>query len=127
MRWHIKQKKKVYNPVHGVTAHVNHPIFDRCTLYLQEVNGVPYGLAVIQQRIDRKKRTYWEEIDSWLVDEIFEHPGFQDYFKKRAKPRDDWGESFHYPTVTVRQIMWALKMKPLTKQRWETTFDRKEI
>lgn len=124
MRWHSVKKKKIYNPVHGETAHVNHPIFDRCTLYTKEINGVTYGLAVIQQRMDRKKRTYWEEIDSWLVDDIFEHPGFDDYFANRAAPLNEEG---FYPTVTVRQIMWALKMKPLTKQRWETTFDRKEI
>jgi len=27
----------------------------------------------------------------------------------------------------VRQIMWALKMKPIKRERWETVFDRKEI
>lgn len=32
-----------------------------------------------------------------------------------------------WPTVTIRQIMWALKMKPLQKQRWETVFDRRDI
>ena len=32
-----------------------------------------------------------------------------------------------YPTVTIRQIMWALKMKPIQRQRWETCFDRREI
>ena len=30
-------------------------------------------------------------------------------------------------TVTVRQIMWALRMKPLKKERWETVFDRSLI
>ena len=29
-----------------------------------------------------------------------------------------------YPTVTVRKLMWALRMKPLKKERWETVFDR---
>lgn len=124
MRWHSAKKKKVHNPVHGETAHVNHPIFDRCTLYTKEIDGATFGLAVIQQRMDKKKRTYWEEIDSWLVDDIFENPGFDAYFKNRAKTLNEEG---FYPTVTVRQIMWALKMKPLTKQRWETTFDRKEL
>lgn len=33
----------------------------------------------------------------------------------------------HYGTVTVRQIMWALKMKPIQKERWETVFDRRDI
>lgn len=32
-----------------------------------------------------------------------------------------------YPTVTIRQIMWALKMKPLKKEKWETCFDRHNI
>ena len=32
-----------------------------------------------------------------------------------------------YPTTTVRQIMRALKMNPLKKERWETTFDRRTI
>jgi hypothetical protein len=32
-----------------------------------------------------------------------------------------------YPTVTVRQIMWSLKMKPIPKEKWETVFDRREI
>jgi len=31
------------------------------------------------------------------------------------------------PTVTVRQIMWALKMKPIKKEKWETCFDRRDI
>ena len=32
-----------------------------------------------------------------------------------------------YPTVTVRQLMWALKMKPIRRERWETCFDRRII
>ena len=44
-------------------------------------------------------------------------------FDKRAS--EDTDEL--YPTVTVRQIMWALKMKPLNKNRWETCFDRRTI
>ena len=32
-----------------------------------------------------------------------------------------------YPTVTIRQIMWALKIKPIPKERWETVFDRSDI
>ena len=48
---------------------------------------------------------------------------FQEYFHKKAgAPKDDI-----YPTVTVRQIMWALRMKPLKKEKWETVFDRKDV
>ena len=41
---------------------------------------------------------------------------------------DEWeGTDGLYPTVTIRQIMWALKMKPIQRQRWETCFDRRDI
>ena len=79
---------------------------------------------MIQQRYDiLTKHTFWTEIDNELQDEIYLHPGFLLYFQKRA------GESQNgfYPTVTIRQLMWALRMKPLPKQRWETVFDRKDI
>lgn len=80
------------------------------------------GLVVIQQRC-KNKLTYWTEVDPWLCDHIYQHPGFQAYFADRAKK----AVNGIYPTVSVRQIMWALKMKPLPKERWETVFDRKDI
>lgn len=97
-----------------------HPLYDRCTLYTIEDRG----LAVIQQRFDPEtKQTKWTEIDPWLQDEIYLAVGFRLYFEKRAAHV----QNGLYPTVTVRQIMWALRMKPLPKQRWETVFDRKDI
>lgn len=33
----------------------------------------------------------------------------------------------HDLTVTIRQIMWALKLKPIKRERWKTCFDRKDI
>lgn len=81
-------------------------------------------MAVIQQRFNKNsKSTSWSEIDAWIIDTIYLHPQFKEYFDKRAR------ESINglYPTVTVRQIMWALKMKPIKRERWETVFDRKEI
>lgn len=79
---------------------------------------------MIQQRYDDKtKRTWWGEIDPWLTDAIYTNPHFFGYFQKRAGlPEDSL-----YPTVTIRQIMWALRMKPLSKARWETVFDRRDI
>ena len=82
------------------------------------------GLAVIQQRYDPEtKSTYWGTIDPWLTDDIYLHPNFKEYFDERA------GDCTNdiYPTVTIRQLMWSLKMKPLPKERWETCFDRKSI
>jgi hypothetical protein len=82
------------------------------------------GLAVIQQKFDENtKNTWWGEIDPWLTDIIYLHPKFMEFFGERAgTPTDDI-----YPTVTVRQIMWALKMKPIPRERWETCFDRRLI
>ena len=119
MRYHY-EKPDFYKPSYGRIYICNHPVYDRCTLY--EIDGV--GLAVIQQRYDPiTKRTWWSEIDDWLTGEIYLHPRFLDYFKARAKTP----EADIYPTVTVRQIMWALKMKPLKRERWETCFDRRDI
>lgn len=82
------------------------------------------GLAVIQQRYNpENKTTWWTEIDPWLNNTLYLHPGFKKFFDERAgKPVEGL-----YPTVSVRQIMWALKMKPIKRERWETCFDRRYI
>lgn len=119
MRYHFT-KPEFYLSQYGQAYHCNHPIYSRCTLY--EMNG--NGLAVIQQRFNAEtKMTCWTEIDPWLTDAIYLHAGFRAFFSERAKPPNNG----LYPTVTVRQIMWALKMKPISKERWETVFDRKDI
>lgn len=119
MRYHY-EKPTVYTTLYGNTYECNHPVYDKCTLYL--INDL--GLAIIQQRYDpSNKTTSWGEIDSWLKDELYLHPGFHEFFKKRAGECTDG----LYPTVTIRQIMWALKLKPLPRERWETCFDRKDI
>ena len=51
------------------------------------------------------------------------HPGFRAFFDSRAAE----GTDGLYPTVTIRQIMWALKMKPIPKHPWETVFDHSPI
>ena len=82
------------------------------------------GLAVIQQRFNAlDKSTYWSEIDPWLTDALYLHPKFKSFFDERS------GECTEglYPTVTIRQIMWALKMKPIKRERWETCFDRRDV
>lgn len=119
MRYHF-EKPSIYLSMYGDTYSCNHPVYDKCTLY--EMNSK--GLAVIQQRYDETtKRTWWSEIDPWLTDALYLHPKFKEYFGKRA------GECVNglYPTVTIRQIMWALKLKPIPKERWETCFDRRDI
>lgn len=119
MRYHY-EKPHMYQSIYGKTYICDHPVYSRCTLF--QIGK--YGLAVIQQRFDPgTKHTWWSELDPWLTDDLYLHPGFKDYFKKRAGMCTDG----LYPTVTVRQMMWALKMKPLQRERWETVFDRKDI
>lgn len=82
------------------------------------------GLAIIRQRFDKEtKSTYWTEIDPWLTDAIYLHSGFKKLFDERSgEPVDGL-----YPTVTIYQVMWALKMKPMKREHRETCFDRREI
>jgi hypothetical protein len=106
--------------IFGEIYECDHPVYDKCTLF--EINGK--GLAVIQQRYrKRDKSTFWGEIDAWIADDLYLHPDFKEYFDERAGVRTDGV----YPTVTVRQIMHALRMKPLKKEIWETCFDRRYI
>lgn len=119
MRYHF-EKPGFYASQYGELYICNHPAYSRCTLYKIGQNG----LVVIQQRFDpENKTTWWGEIDPWLTDAIYLNSSFREFFNERAGS----GKDGLYPTVTVRQIMWALKMKPIPKHRWETVFDRKNI
>lgn len=114
------EKPAIYSTMYGETYVCDHPAYDNCTLFKLGKRG----LAVIQQRFDSEtKRTWWDEIDPWLTDTLYLHPKFKSLFDERAGVSD----SGVYPTITIRQMMWALKMKPLPKERWETCFDRKSI
>lgn len=119
MRYHY-EKPDVYTSVYGERYICDHPVYDSCTLF--QIGNK--GLSVIQQRFDKKtKTTWWSDIDPWLTNELYLHPRFKDFFNERA------GESVDglYPTVTIRQIMWGLKMKPMLRERWETVFDKRNI
>lgn len=119
MRYHY-EKPALYASMYGKVYSCDHPVYSHCTLFVI----ADKGLAVIQQRYDPEtKRTWWGEIDPWLTDGVYLHPGFKVYFDKRAQKATDG----LYPTVTIRQIMWALKMKPIKRERWETVFDRKDV
>ena len=118
MRYHY-EKPGLYVSLYGETYICDHPVYDSCTLFKMGNRA----LAVIQQRVDAQKRTYWSEIDPWLTDALYLHPKFKEFFDERS------GECVDglYPTVTIRQIMWALKIKPVPRERWETCFDRRVI
>ena len=119
MRYHY-EKPSLYFTMYGATHICEHPVYNRCTLF--KIGN--RGLAVIQQRYNESSKiTWWSEIDPWLTDELYLHPKFKEYFDERAKE----GTDGIYPTVTIRQMMWALKLKPIPKQRWETCFDRRDI
>lgn len=114
------EKPAMYSAIYGASYICDHPVYNECTLF--EINNL--GLAVIQQRYcPESKTTSWGPIDPWLIDELYLHSKFEEFFNERAgKCKDGL-----YPTVTLRQIMWGLKMKPLSRERWETCFDRRLI
>lgn len=119
MRYHF-ETPELYFAKFGETYICDHPVYRRCTLYKIRDRG----LAVIQQRYDPEtKHTWWSEIDPCLVDALYLTPGFKEVFNERA------GSCTNelYPTMTVRQLMWRIRVKPLKKERWETAFDRKDI
>ncbi len=119
MRYHY-DKPSIYLSMYGSLYICSHPVYSYCTLY--KIGD--RGLAVIQQRFDPdSKKSWWGEIDPWLTDDLYLHPKFKEFFDARSGMCMDG----LYPTVTVRQIMWALKMKPIRRERWETVFDRKNI
>lgn len=119
MRYHY-EKPAPYSSMYGSTYICKHPVYNKCTLF--KINDK--GLAVIQQRYNpADKTTYWGTIDPWLSDELYLHAKFEEFFNERAGEC----ENDLYPTVTIRQLMWALRMKPLPRERWETCFDRRLI
>lgn len=99
-----------YHSIHNTTYSCNHPVYGQCTLF--QIGRK--GLAIIQQRFDKEtKSTYWTEIDPWLTDAIYLHSGFKELFDERSGEPVD----VLYPTVTICQVMWALKMKPVKRER----------
>ena len=119
MRYH-HEKPQLYRSAYGEVYECNHPVYDKCTLFKIGKKG----LAIIQQRYNKyTKFTKWTDIDPWLTDELYLHERFKEFFDKRSGEAKDG----IYPTVTVRQIMWALRMKPIKKECWETCFDRRNI
>lgn len=109
MRYHYV-KPSIYLSKYVETYTCDHPVYNVCTLF--KIGDK--GLAIVQQQINS---------DTKLTDELSLHPGFRACFDERVSEATDG----LYPTVTVRQIMWALKMKPLNKNRLETCFDRRTI
>lgn len=126
MRYYY-EPPKVYRPREGIVYDCDHPLYNRCTLYLEssDSEGHPIGLAVVQQRFDPNgKFTYWSYLDSWLSYDIHNHESFPEVLHRHASVVDEKGL---FPTIPVRQIMWELRMKPLPKEEWEKNFHHKRI
>jgi hypothetical protein len=116
MRYHIKKPSIVVH-VYGETYSCNHPVYNIGTLFKIKDKG----LVIIQQYFDSEtKQTYWSKIEDWLANAIYLHKDFMLLFNQYSGVQ----ANNLYPTITVRHAMHWLKMKPITKQSWETTFDR---
>ena len=116
MRYYTEKPKNI-KPHTLYFRRLDHPMYNSCNVY--ELSS-DVGLAIVQQRFNPKLKVFWYSApDSWIMDEIIFHPSFADYVFTHA----DKATLGLYPTVTVRQVMFALKMKPLKKEWWEGSFD----
>lgn len=55
-------------------------------------------------------------VEPWLAGDIYFSNGFHGVFDELSAEADPDGL---YPTITVRKIMWKLRMKPLRREYWE--------
>lgn len=113
MRYHY-EKPDIWIPLYGEIYRCDHPLYNSCALYLDSSRSK--GLAVVKKWFDEKKKIYWWGVpEPWILNDIYLTKGFQEYFYRHAKEAKDG----LYPTVTLREIMWALRMRPLEKEFWE--------
>lgn len=97
----------------GQTYICDHPLYNRCTLFKKGKKG----LAIIQEHFNEKtKARWWGTIVPWLASDIYKNCNFKNIFDQYANEADDRGI---YPTLTLRKIMRALRMKPLRREYWE--------
>ena len=88
---------------------MDHPVYKRGMIFERDGRAV----ILVQKRISCKY-VYWDAIDYWLANDIYEHPRFKAWFEEHAS---------NPPMIfQVRSVMWALRMKPLPKEEWEEYF-----
>ena len=104
------QKPEIGKPEHGRRIPLDHPAYKFGTLFTDGDRG----LILVQMRFELNY-AYWDAIDFWLANDIYEHPKFPEWFSMNATESD-------YPIFQVRSVMWTLRMKPLPKAEWERYF-----
>lgn len=120
MRYFYKNTETKALPYGHYIYACDHPVYNECSLYLANNKG----LAIIQQNFNANtKMTFWSSVQEDIFADIISHKDFIKYYNSKAgDPIDGL-----FPTVTVRQVMWALRMKPIKREQWETCFDRSPI
>lgn len=113
MKYYYKPSK-TENSGAGETYIYDHPLFNRATLF----RTGDRGLLIVQEHYNKKtKARWWGPVMPWLSYDIYINPNFEDFFAKNASEAD---ENSLYPIFPIRKIMWALRMKPLQREAWET-------
>lgn len=99
-----------YIAMFGEVVSVSHPLFTNATLYFSKGKGV---LVVVQEFDYESKAITWSSLPPYLANDIYLNEHFPGFFRANATSGD-------YPIFTARQLMWALRMKPLHRETWET-------
>lgn len=87
----------------------DHPSFWAYTVFTDGERSI----AAIQQFYNEQFRfTYWGPLQNSLADLILHNPNFEDYFEEHARRT--------YAIQEVRKLMWALSMRPIPREKWET-------
>lgn len=90
-----------------------HPLYTAYTKFSD--GGKSFG--AIQQRYNETLHcTWWGPIDKDLIDKILDSPYFDEFWEDTAR------SSGLDHVIEIRRIMWALHMKPLPRELWETKF-----
>lgn len=109
--YEFRHEKQLFSETYSCNA----VYYNFCTLYFDGVKG----LAVIMQRFNPvSKSVSYGPIPGCIANDIYRSEGFAEFFKEHAGRSKDGV----YPSVTLRSIMWALKMKPLKSEPWERYF-----
>lgn len=110
------EKPDVWDMNPGETVNVDHPLFNRCTVFREDDTGI----MIVQQYFNPiTKVKWWGPVEPWLSSNVYYNAGFENYFHERATPMDESGLFY---ITSIRKIMWALRMKPLPKEFWEEDF-----